>query len=161
MYIAIVFSVVFLIICSAYFIRVKASDGDSKSELISNGIRLIVYAGLLLIPLKLLNAEVNFTPLLDQMCQEVLSQNRFQDYTNAGCKVNDSVLNETAKSFISSALEALSWLIPFIFASVGVNVLSQGLLMPGRESEITEEKIVKKLPDWIQSRVRWFLSQLP
>lgn len=154
-------SVIFFAICSIYFLRVKGSDNKSKAILIQRGVRLIVYSGLLLVSLKMVDSQINFVPLLDQMCQDLLNQNNFQQYQFAGCQLNQSVISEAGKELVSSVINALSWLIPLIFAAVGVNVLAHGLLMPGNEHEITVEKIVSKLPNCLQRFARWLLSQLP
>lgn len=154
-------SVIFFLVCSIYFLRIKGSDNRNKAELIQYGARLIFYSGLFLVSLKILDSRINFVPLLDQMCQDLLDQHKFEQYELSGCQLNNSVLGEAGKELTSSVINALSWLIPLMFAAVGVNVLAHGLLMPGNNNEITEDKIVSWLPNRFQRAVRWLLSQLP
>jgi hypothetical protein len=161
LFFAVFLSVVFLFICFVYFLRVKESDNKNKANLIRSGVRLIAYSGLLLVSLKMVDAKINFVPLLDQMCQDLLAQNKFKQYEITGCQLNQSVARDAGKVFLSSFIGAFSWLIPFIFAAVGVNVVSHGLLMPANDNEITVDKLVNKIPDRFKNAVRWFLSQLP
>jgi len=48
-------SVIFFLVCSIYFLRIKGSDNRNKAELIQYGARLIFYSGLFLVSLKILD----------------------------------------------------------------------------------------------------------
>ena len=160
-YFSIFFSLIFFIVCSLYLFRVKVSDNNCKDELFSQGKRLIIYAGLLLVSLQLVNDSMNLFPMLESTCQELLSEGDYDGFDSLECKLNDNIYSQVGKSFFESLLAGLSWLVPFIFASVGVNVLSQGVLMQKTEGEFTEEQMVNKLWPFLHKPVKFLLKGLP
>ena len=158
---SILLSFIFFIVCSLYLFRVKVSDNSCKDELFSQGKRLIIYAGLFLVSLQSVNESLNFVPILESTCQELLNERNYGDFVSLGCELNDNIYSYVGKSFFESLLLGLSWLVPFIFASVGVNVLSQGVLMQKAEGELTEEQMVNKLWPFLHEPVKCILKKLP
>lgn len=160
-YFSIFFSIIFFTACSLYLFRVKVSNCESKRDLISQGKRLIIYAGLFLVSLQMINDSMNVVTFLNSVCQDLLNQSKYDEFADLECKINDNIYAQAAKPFFESLLLGLSWLVPFLFASVGVNVLSQGVLMKKSEEELTEDMMLNKLTPRLRKAIKWLFKQFP
>jgi hypothetical protein len=148
-------------ICFLYLFRVGVSSGKNKAELLRYGIRLIFYAGLFLASLQLINQSLNFLSTDEILCNELLEKKRYYDLAELGCEFNYNFNLEIIKSIFESTIFAFSWLAPFMFASVGVNVISQGILMERTKNEFTEKQLANRLPAPLRRATLWLLRQFP
>ena len=136
-YLAILFlAVVALVataICYVTLSQIRIARQD-KATLIGLGYRLVLRSGLLVAVLYGLG--------------QALAQATFLD----------------AQGFLAVALQqavaVAAWLVPLVFAGVGVNVLSTGLTMPIEASESTTGLWGDSLPHWLHGPLNWLAKRL-
>lgn len=134
------------------------SRRDDDSRLMKLGVKLIVNAGLLLVSLRYAVEVLNQKTLAEETCDKLLDSDRFDELAQFGCSIEEIYSIDWFAFLTTSAAEGASWIVPFIFASVGVNALSQGLIGASRDSALVDSFIDKRSEN-TQKILRYFLSK--
>lgn len=108
------------------------------------GTKLIINAGLLLVSLRYSVLELTKPTRLEALCEELKELNKYEMAKEIGCSFELDLVSVLPTFFATSVLEAISWLVPFLFASVGVNSFSQGLISSNPKTTLVESYIKSK-----------------
>jgi len=151
----ILFSIALLLVCFVLLHRVRVENGANKTDLLSQGFRLTIYAGILLSVTLTLNEALTSPNEQEFICQSMRDlQQTLDPYFAKNCV--PSVSSLVVKKLLSNALLALSWLIPLTIAGIGVGVMTSALLMPRTPSESDEPDFFSILPEKTRGIANWF-----
>ncbi len=146
--------------CFLVFIKINTSACEDKAFLMSKGFKLIVFSGLLLTSLQGLVDSINSIPMVEEMCLKFLDQYEIDRYTNGNCSEIIATAGGTTKSLLTLLMQAFSWLVPLVFAGVGVNILTNGVALPAKKNDLTEEKLIKKFHPKLQPFISYIVKNL-
>lgn len=145
-------------ICILLVYRVKVAKSTEKGLLIKTGLRIIVHSGVLLACLQIIDQVLNRPSRLQFICDSMQGAEKFNNFFIENC--TPSILTELSTELFSSGITAASWLIPFILAATGVNVLSHGLLLEKTHSEQSEDDWCKSKPSLLAHWFTWLSTKL-
>lgn len=134
------------------------ADSGDDSKLMKLGFKLIINSGLLLVSLRYVVTIVNQKSLIETTCDELLKSNKYAQFQQLGCSIEQMNTINWADFYVTSLAGGLSWIVPFVFASVGVNALSQGLMSSSRGTPIVESFIARR-SEGTQRKLRFLLSK--
>ncbi|WP_148058598.1 hypothetical protein [Pseudomonas frederiksbergensis] len=116
----------FFSICIMLMLRIQDPTDDQRDLFVRAGIRLITYSGGLLASFQILSQLLGKPSEIQRKCDALKVIEKVDVFFIENCF--PSVWDGLWINLTMSALSAMSWLVPFVFAAVGVNFLSQGLL---------------------------------
>lgn len=117
---------------------------DNPIRIIKLGFKLIINSGLLLATTRFMSTLINTKNDNEVLCDEFKSNNRFDLFDKYGCSLEIDWLAEMTGFLANSALDSISWMIPFVFASVGAGVLTHGLVSADTNKSVINEFISKR-----------------
>ena len=133
-----------IIVCFLCLALLYDTDQKNGAVLTKTGFRLVLNAGFLLLGLRYLVIVANGKAISDIICDELVESQQFDKLELFGCSIEQMYSIDWSVFLTTAVAEGLSWIVPFVFAAVGVNAISQGLISSTPKEPIVESFINRR-----------------